>query len=379
MKYLIKLLPLGLTLAGIPLGCSGEDTPAPPGPGNSTTGAGGSSTLSTSSVSASSMGMSGAAVTTQAGPTTSSVGGTTSQGSTGAAGMGGSSTTSGQGGMTSSVSTGQGGMSTETTGAGGSDTTGAMTTGTATTGGGLDAKPSAGCGNVNASPSPNLPNNTILSVPPTHDGSTPVPVIMAFHAAGNPNTQLKDRFGDNWEDKYLVVYPKSAGNEWNNNTDGQVVDNLFNALTNDACIDENRVFATGHSSGAQFIVQRLCAGEKRWRAIAPIASSKYCNSWDPVPALVIHGIGDQERSWDPNGEEDIVPYRTSNGCQQTSTEYPVDGCSSSGTQVDPGCVSFDGCSERTLWCQHNDPQYGTSHHGLPCFADTLIPEFFGSF
>lgn len=246
------------------------------------------------------------------------------------------------------------------------------------TGSTVDVQPSAGCANANGSPSLNL-QNTIIAIPPSYDGTTPVPVVMAFHAAGNPNTQLKDRYADDLEDKYIVLYPKSSGNEWNNNADASKVDAMFSELTTNACIDENRVFATGHSSGAQFVVQRLCAGESRWRAVAPVSSSKYCDSWDPVPALVIHGIGDQERSWDPNGEEDIVPYRTSNGCSESSMDYPVDGCQSGSTQVDPGCVQFDGCSEITLWCQHNDPQYGTSHHGIPCFADALIREFFDSF
>ncbi|HEY6725120.1 MAG TPA: hypothetical protein VI197_13890 [Polyangiaceae bacterium] len=302
--------------------------------------------------------------------------------------LGGSTTgtigTTGQitGGPGNTASTGQGGAGSSTTattdtggngnGAGGTTSTGS------TTGGGVEVLPSAGCSNGNASPSLNLPNNTLFSFPPAYDGTTPVPVVLAYHAAGNPNTQLKDRYGDDLQDKYLVLYPKSDGNGW---TDGDLpkVDAMFNTLTNDACIDENRVFATGHSSGAQFIVQQLCAGETRYRAIAPVASSKYCNSWNPVPALVIHGIGDAERSWDPNGDEDIVPYRESNGCEASSTEYPVDGCMSGSTQVDPGCVEFSGCGTQTIWCKHNDPQYGTSHHGMPCFSDSLIPEFFGSF
>ena len=377
MRQLSKLLPSSLLLVSSFVGCSGEGDPSPALGSNTsvTAGAGGSSTLSSSSAASSVGGMSSVTATTQGvSASTASVGGASAEGSTGSESMSGSTGT-GQGGMTSSASTGQGGTTSESVSAGGTDST---TTGSATTGGAVDVEPSAGCSNGSASPTLNL-NNTIVSVPPSYDGSTPVPVVMAFHAAGNPNTQLQDRFADNWEDKYLVLYPKSAGNGWNDGTDGPVVDAMFNAITNEACIDENRVFASGHSSGAQFIVQRLCAGESRWRAVAPIASSEYCSSWDPVPALVIHGIGDVERSWDPDGEQDIVPYRTSNGCEQTSSEFPVEGCSSSGTQVDPGCVAFDGCSERTLWCQHNDPQYGTSHHGIPCFADMLIPEFFDSF
>ena len=33
------------------------------------------------------------------------------------------------------------------------------------------------------------------------------------------------------------------------------------ALLSQACVDENRIYATGHSSGAQFIVQLLCSGD----------------------------------------------------------------------------------------------------------------------
>jgi polyhydroxybutyrate depolymerase len=242
-------------------------------------------------------------------------------------------------------------------------------------------RPSAMCGSGGASLSFNLPN-TLFSVPASYDGSTPLPVVFAFHAAGNPNTQLRDRFDDALGDDYIVFYPKSDGNGWNDRVDAPKVDAIFDALDAAACYDQNRVFATGHSSGAQFIVQRLCAGESRWRAVAPIASSVYCSSFTATPALVIHGIGDVERIAygldDGDGLKDIVPYRTSNGCQETFTEVPVDGCTSGGVQVNPGCRDFDGCSEPTRWCQHDDPQYGTSHHGIPCFGARVIEDFFDS-
>ena len=244
------------------------------------------------------------------------------------------------------------------------------------------ARPSAVCGTGSGTPSFNLPN-TLVSVPPSYDGNTPLPVVMAFHAAGNPNTQLQTILGGALQNDYIVFYPKSDGNGWSDGVDSPKVDAIFGALEGVACYDQNRVFATGHSSGSQFIVQRLCAGETRWRAIAPVASSVYCSSWQPVPALVIHGIGDTERQAygldDGDGLKDIVPYRTSNGCQESFTDVAVDGCTSGGVQVDPGCRVFNGCSETTQWCQHNDPQYGTSHHGVPCFGAHVIRQFFDTF
>ncbi len=242
--------------------------------------------------------------------------------------------------------------------------------------------PSARCGMGGASPSFNLPN-TLFSVPPGYDGVTPLPVVMAFHAAGNPNTQLQGILGATLQNNYIVFYPKSAGNGWSDGVDAPKIDAIFAALDANACYDKNRVFATGHSSGAQFIVQRLCAGESRWRAVATVASSVYCSSWQPIPALVIHGIGDTERQAyglnDGEGLKDIVPYRTSNGCQESYTEVPVDGCTSGGVQVNPGCRDFNGCGETTRWCQHNDPQYGTSHHGVPCFGARVIKQFLDTY
>jgi len=243
-------------------------------------------------------------------------------------------------------------------------------------------EPSARCGSGGASPSFSLPN-TLFSVPASYDGVTPLPVVIAFHAAGNPNTQLQGILGGTLAGQYIVFYPKSDGNGWSNAADAPKVDAIFAALDATACYDKHRVFATGHSSGAQFIVQRLCAGESRWRAVATVASSVYCSSWQPIPALVIHGIGDTERQAygldDGEGLKDIVPYRTSNGCKETYTEVPVQGCNSSGVQVAPGCRDFDGCSETTRWCQHNDPQYGTSHHGVPCFGARVIKSFLDTF
>lgn len=274
------------------------------------------------------------------------------------------------------------GPSSEAAGGGAAGAPGMQPAGSASEGDAAQPQPSAMCGSGGASLSFDLPN-TLFSVPPSYDGSTPLPVVFAFHAAGNPNTQLRDRFADALSGDYIVFYPKSNGNGWNDRTDAPQVDAIFDALDAAACYDESRVFATGHSSGAQFIVQRLCAGESRWRAVAPIASSVYCASWTPIPALVIHGIGDVERIAygldDGDGLKDIVPYRTSNGCQETFTRVPIDGCVSGGVQVDPGCRDFDGCSEPTRWCQHNDPQYGTSHHGVPCFGARVIKDFFDTY
>jgi hypothetical protein len=51
-------------------------------------------------------------------------------------------------------------------------------------------------------------------------------------------------------------------------------------------------------------------------------------------------------------------------------------------QVNPGCITYDGCSVPTHWCSHNDNGYNSTdgrQHGWPCFATSAMAAFFQSF
>jgi hypothetical protein len=331
----------------------------PPGPGDATAGGAGGAAVS---------GVSGSAGSLPAG---APHGGGSSAGAS-AAGAGGSSPLAGAGG----AGGGGGGMS--TAGGGGS-------------GGGSsrEVKPSAGCARQSTDVS--IPNS-LIAVPPGYDGKIPVPAVMAFHAAGNDNTQMERTFEDSdLAKKYFMVYPNASGNGWNMQADKSRYLDAYDALLSQACVDENRIYATGHSSGAQMIVQLLCSGEAAFDAVAPVASSVYCQKWKngAVPALIIHGVQDSERQAyglnDGNGEKDLQPYLASNGCQMTSMPFDPDvskcGGISKGIDDQPfsdGCVAFDGCTAKTRWCNHNDPSYGTSNHGIPCFGVRAMYDFFES-
>lgn len=242
-----------------------------------------------------------------------------------------------------------------------------------------------------------IPNSRV-SLPTGYTGKEPVPVVIAFHAAGNDNSSIERAFaGSDLAKKYLMVYPNSTSattankNGWNMNADLSRYQAVKAAVSSQACVDESRIFATGHSSGAQFVVQLLCSGDADFDGIAPIASSVYCQKWKngAVPALIIHGVKDTERTMyglnDGDGKKDLQPYLTSNMCQMTSTPFDPDlsRCTNKQTGIDgkpfaDGCVEFSGCSEKTRWCNHNDPEYGTSNHGIPCFGVRAIYDFFES-
>ena len=288
---------------------------------------------------------------------------------------------------------GTGGVSTGNGGAGGTDTGGASASAGASAGSGGSAgksaaTPSAGCAKQGAVASGEIADgNDLYEFPPSYDGHTPMPMLLGLHAANNPMSQLRDYTnGSKLASDFVRVFPKSAGSQWVDGTDNAHIDSVFNHVLATYCVDTSRVFATGHSSGAQMVVHLLCAsgGETRFRAVAPVAASKYCNKVSPIPAMYIQGMMDAQRG-NGNGIDVVNFFTLSNGCSNATTpDTAVGTCKSILDQmnVTPGCVTYQGCSEPTIWCSHNDNNYNLSDghmHGWPCFATNAMADFFLSF
>lgn len=250
---------------------------------------------------------------------------------------------------------------------------------------------SSGCGSA-TTPGVDAVANTLLYFPPGYDASTPTPLVFGFHGAGRTNVEQRTvdsrTVGSELEANYIVAYMKSAGNAWDLNTDYPRFEAALEQIEAIACVDTAHLFAFGHSSGAQFIVQMLGnpnVRETRFAAIAPVSSSDYGNpAWSPVPTLLIHGLNDTQRPGDNNGARDISQYAESNQCSGGTTPMPVPSCASlaGGVAVNAGCVQYDGCAAPTLFCNHNDPNYldngNPTNHGWPCFANSQIFQFFES-
>jgi polyhydroxybutyrate depolymerase len=249
---------------------------------------------------------------------------------------------------------------------------------------------SAGCGRAAGVPANPAVPNTFVTFPPSYDGSTPLPLVFAFHGAGRTNIDLRTvdarTNGSVLENTYVMAYVKSAGNAWDLATDYPRFEAVLDQMLGQFCIDTDHLFAFGHSSGAQFIAQMLGDSrtrETRFAAIAPVSSSRFNNpNWAPVPTLLIHGLRDAERPNDSNGAIDITQYAESNQCTGGTQPLNVPSCSSlaGGVAVNAGCVQYAGCAAPTLFCNHNDPNYidngNPTNHGWPCFATSQIFAFF---
>jgi polyhydroxybutyrate depolymerase len=263
-----------------------------------------------------------------------------------------------------------------------SDTPDASADGGAST----NAKPSAGCGK-SGRPSAgrvSVAGDHNLVFPASYDGKQPFPLLLGFHAASNPIEQIENLTkGSDFETSHVRAFPKSKGSAWDYATDIGKVLAMYDALVANHCIDLNRVFATGHSSGAQLIVQILTPAHKadadhlRFTAVAPVAASRYGTVSRAIPVMYIQGASDNVRS--SNGSDVVKEFTTANGCMPASTPYvSVPSCMSSGKSVMSGCVRYDGCSVPTVWCSHDDPQYSNTNHGWPCFASKAMYDFFGA-
>jgi predicted esterase len=260
-----------------------------------------------------------------------------------------------------------------------------------------EATPSAGCDNSAGRPAGGavaVAQSHYFAFPESYDGTQPFPVLLGLHGCGGVNrgTSMGDTEwmrltdGSEFETDYVRVVPLSAdsGGCWNYNTDIVRVKQMYDDLLANHCVDQGRVFATGHSSGAQFIVQILTANhvadaqDLSLKGVAPVAASDYGPITGPIPVMYIQGMRDAERG-NGDGHETVERFRAANGCGGNSMPYSeVAGCQSGSTSVNPGCVSYEGCEAPTIWCSHNDPAYSGTMHGVPCFGVTAMHDFFES-
>jgi polyhydroxybutyrate depolymerase len=402
----ISLCAVALTSLGLACSLDETDTNGVAGAAGSRSGAGGSGGAASGSggtaSGAAGLGKGGSGGAATAGSSGTATGGAGSAGRAGAAGNGGASGgtagggaggstagagasaggASGSGGVSAGGAGGAGGAAGGGTGGAGGSSGSTAGGGAGGTGGSAAADPSEGCGK-GGRPSGGVvtvTNDHIYTFPTSYDGSEAMPLFIGFHAAGNPIDQIRTLTnGSEFEENYVRAFPKSAGNEWNYNGDLNKVLGMYDDLMANYCIDKSRVFGAGHSSGAQMIVQILARAEPtehiNFKAVAPVAASNYGALSTAIPVMYIQGAMDSER--DSDGADVVARFTTANGCSMNTAPYAgVESCMSSGRAVDPGCVSYDGCTVPTVWCSHDDPQYSNTNHGWPCFATDAMYDFF---
>jgi poly(3-hydroxybutyrate) depolymerase len=242
--------------------------------------------------------------------------------------------------------------------------------------------PSTGCGNA-AAPTgvingtidaASLTRTYVLSVPEGYDPNTPIPLVFAWHGRGGNGTLARNYFGIEQQAAggAIFVYPDGlqvdlGGTGWElqpGNRDLALFDALLAELAATYCIDEDRVFSTGHSFGGYFSNTLGCYRSDVLRAIAPVAGGgpHWPGCSGSVSAWLTHGINDA-----------VVNF--TEGENSRNHWLAADGCGSTTAAVSPSpCEAYDGCSAGTAvtWCPHG------GGHEWPAFAAGGIWGFFAS-
>jgi polyhydroxybutyrate depolymerase len=158
-----------------------------------------------------------------------------------------------------------------------------------------------------------LTRTYFIHVPPSYDGSTPVPLVIVLHgytgtaegtAAMTAFTPKSDREG------FIVVYPEGLNQRWNvgfgglkfDTDDVGFINELINRLEQKYEINLSRIYVTGFSNGAMMSYLLGAELSDKIAAIAPVAGSigsvtnnvleQIPEPSYPVSAIVFHGTAD---------------------------------------------------------------------------------------
>lgn len=223
-----------------------------------------------------------------------------------------------------------------------------------------------------------------LTVPSTYSANTPLALVFAWHGANIDGATARKFFNveESANGAAIVVYPDSltpSGWDPANTSDMQVFPTLLESLLSRYCIDPQRVFSTGHSTGAVITNALGCRYGDKLRAIAPVEGLPPSTARDAcvgkVAALIIHGQNDPLFPI-AQGQEARDFFLAQNGCSSQTAPWAPE----------TACVEYQACQSDlpVVWCVHDEghawPTLGSDCHGGVCFdAGTAIWAFFASF
>jgi len=175
----------------------------------------------------------------------------------------------------------------------------------------------------------------VLVMPPSTGGSA-LPLVFAFHGAyGNGHdAQQAFHLEGATDGGAIVVYPSATSYGWDIGTDsrdGLKLDRLLRNLSEAYCIDPQRIYIAGFSSGAVYTLWLGCNVPGTFRALVAVAGTdsrfdlNCCKG--AISGMGIHGTLD-----------DSIPY--SEGVEANNDVLVRDGCSTASTSDGAHCGAY---------------------------------------
>lgn len=218
-----------------------------------------------------------------------------------------------------------------------------------------------------------LERGHVLRIPGSYRNDFPFPLVFAFHGAGSNGSEFRDYVDleEAARARAVFVYPDAREDadgfpRWDgiaDGPDGAMFDAVVDAVSDELCIDQARIFLVGYSSGAGFSNALACDRSDEIRGVAPVAGGgPWTECGSPVAAVVTHGVDDP-----------VVDFEAGVATRDHWVER--NGCGETTAAVAPSpCVRYEGCDEPVMWCEHENPVQIA--HGWPDFADEAIFEVF---
>jgi polyhydroxybutyrate depolymerase len=206
----------------------------------------------------------------------------------------------------------------------------------------------------------------VLHVPPTYDGTRPVPLVLDFHGIGvtgwgelssSPYPAVTDPEG------VVMAFPDGLtgpiGTGWNMGPccvadvdDLGFARALVTQIRQTACIDPARIYAVGVLTGGGMVHYLACQAADVFAAVAPAAfdllqeTVDACQPSRPITVISFRGTADTRVAY-AGGASSLVPGMpiTFLGAQATFQRWAqIDGCTGSASSEDnSGCSSYSGC------------------------------------
>jgi len=212
-----------------------------------------------------------------------------------------------------------------------------------------------------------LSRSYFLHVPPTYDGTRPVPLVVDFHLLGNSGEQ-EQRISPfpavaNPEG-VIIAFPDGqvgpAGTAWNvgpccveqDVDDVAFAKALVEQLRTKACIDAKRVYAVGYAIGGGMAHYLGCHAADVFAAIVPVGFDLLeenvddCRPTRPITVVSIRELSDVAVPYG-GGDWTMVPGMpvTLLGAEATFTRWAeINHCTGSPSAEDGnGCATYDTC------------------------------------
>jgi poly(3-hydroxybutyrate) depolymerase len=232
-------------------------------------------------------------------------------------------------------------------------------------GGSSSGNPSSGCSETNVATGADIDATMTvgglervyrLSVPTDYVPGEPLPLVFVLNGVGGDGPSAQQMFAVETNHRGIFVYPTSLPNDeaggaiaWDfslNGVDVPFFDAMVSELTASYCVDLDRIFALGASSGGIMANKLGCFRGDVFRAIAPASAmtwSEPCQG--EVAVMVICGAQDTYNPCETDGQGQVDFWTGENGCTSQSSQSSVSDL----------CQEYQGCAagNPVLFCTHS--------------------------